>query len=62
MNGRFSFLIALEEEESIIKNVIIAMDTETDNGTGPNKGNVRWYGCSGIDCDEGWEHSFLPKK
>ena len=45
-----------------LKNEIIAMDKETDNGTGPNKGNLRWYGCSGIDCDEGWERSFLPKK
>ena len=45
-----------------LKNEIIVMDQETDNGTGQNKGNLRWYDCSGIDWDEGWGRSFLPKK
>ena len=45
-----------------LKEDIILMDKEFDNGDGPIKGAFRWYGCSGIDCDEGWEHSFLPDK
>ena len=45
-----------------LKNDIILMDKEVDKGDGPQKGTLRWYGCSGIDCDEGWEHSFLPDK
>lgn len=36
-----------------------AMDQETDSGDGPKAGKLRWYVCSGIDCDEGWEKSFL---
>ena len=41
---------------------IIAMDKDMDQGNGPNQGRIRWYTCSGIDCDEGWQHSFGPKK
>jgi len=46
----------------ILKSDIMALDTELDQGDGPEKGLLRWYGCLGIDCDEGWEESFLPKK
>ena len=35
------------------------MDQQIDNGDGPQKGLLRWYVCSGIDCDEGWQRSFL---
>jgi hypothetical protein len=45
-----------------LKEDIILMDKEVDNGDGPNKGALRWYVCSGIDCDEGWERSFLLEK
>jgi hypothetical protein len=45
-----------------LKNDIILMDNEIDNGDGAHKGAFRWYGCSGIDCDEGWESSFLVEK
>lgn len=39
------------------------MDQRIDHGDGPNKGLLRWYVCSGIDCDEGWQSSFLePSK
>jgi len=41
---------------------IIAMDKDMDQGNGPNQGTIRWYTCSGIDCDEGWQRSFGPKK
>jgi len=41
---------------------IIAMDKDMDQGNGPNQGTIRWYTCSGIDCDEGWRRSFGPKK
>ncbi len=34
------------------------MDQRIDNGDGSQKGLVRWYVCSGIDCDEGWQNSF----
>ena len=37
---------------------IIMMDNDVDNGDGSNAGKFRWYICSGIDCDEGWEGSF----
>jgi len=37
-------------------------DKDIDNGNGKNAGIFRWYVCSGIDCDEGWENSFLAKK
>ncbi len=45
-----------------LKTDIIAMDKDLDQGNGPNLGKIRWYICSGIDCDEGWEISFRPKK
>jgi hypothetical protein len=41
---------------------IISMDKHMDQGNGPDQGTLRWYTCSGIDCDEGWEISFRPKK
>jgi hypothetical protein len=41
-----------------LKEDIILMDKNIDNGNGPEQGIFRWYGCMGIDCDEGWEHSF----
>lgn len=41
---------------------IIMMDKEMDNGDGANTGKLRWYVCSGIDCNEGWESSFLTEK
>ena len=41
---------------------VIAMDKDMDQGNGPNQGTIRWYTCSGIDCDERWEISFKPKK
>ena len=43
-----------------LKDDILKMDRNVDTGNGANQGIVRWYDCSGIDCDEGWEHSFLP--
>ena len=45
-----------------LKADIILMDRDIDKGNGPNKGVIRWYDCKGIDCDEGWQHSFLPEK
>ena len=45
-----------------LKDTILAMDKEIDNGDGPRSGKLRWYVCSGIDCDEGWERSFLSEK
>ena len=41
---------------------IMSIDKEMDQENGPNQGTIRWYACSGIDCDEGWERSFKPKK
>ena len=41
---------------------IIAMDKDLDQGNGPDQGTIRWYTCSGIDCDEGWQRSFRPEK
>ena len=40
---------------------ILLIDQEIDKGNGPDKGLVRWYVCSGIDCDERWQNSFLRK-
>ncbi len=45
-----------------LKDDIIIMDKDIDNGDGAKAGKLRWYVCSGIDCDEGWENSFLPVK
>ncbi|MCP4370462.1 MAG: hypothetical protein GY797_20475 [Deltaproteobacteria bacterium] len=45
-----------------LKDEIIMMDKEIDSGDGANAGKLRWYVCSGIDCDEGWERSFLTGK
>ena len=41
------------------KEEVIAMDKDIDNGDGPDAGNLRWYICGGIDCDEGWEARFI---
>ncbi|MCP3901543.1 MAG: hypothetical protein GY707_17690 [Desulfobacteraceae bacterium] len=41
---------------------IIAMDKDIDKANGPDQGAIRWYVCSGIDCDEGWQRSFKPVK
>lgn len=38
---------------------IAVMDNAIDGGDGAATGKLRWYTCSGIDCDEGWETSFL---
>ena len=46
----------------LLKDEIIKMDKEIDNGDGANTGKLRWYLCRGIDCDEGWERSFLSEK
>jgi hypothetical protein len=35
---------------------------DIDSGDGANAGKLRWYVCSGIDCDEEWENSFLAGK
>ena len=35
------------------------IDNDIDNGDGPHKGRLRWYVCSGIDCEEGWERGFF---
>jgi hypothetical protein len=45
-----------------LKTDIIAMDKDMDEGNGPEQGKIRWYNCSGMDCDEGWQRSFGPKK
>lgn len=50
------------EHGRTLKTNVIRMDNETDKGDGPDKGTLRWYACSGIDCDEGWQHSFKPEK
>jgi hypothetical protein len=34
------------------------MDRQIDDGDGSQSGLLRWYVCSGIDCDEGWQTSF----
>lgn len=41
-----------------LKSEVVAMDQEIDGGDGAGAGKLRWYGCRGIDCDEGWEISF----
>ncbi len=43
-----------------LKADIIAMDKDIDQANGPDQGIIRWYVCSGIDCDEGWQGSFGP--
>ncbi|MFX1566599.1 MAG: hypothetical protein ACFFCH_11485 [Promethearchaeota archaeon] len=43
-----------------LKDEIIMIDKKIDSGDGAYAGKLRWYICSGIDCDEGWENSFLP--
>jgi hypothetical protein len=45
-----------------LKEEILLMDREVDCGDGPGEGRLRWYVCSGIDCDEGWEQSFIKRK
>ncbi|MDY6791817.1 MAG: hypothetical protein SWH54_11185 [Thermodesulfobacteriota bacterium] len=45
-----------------LKTDVIIMDEKIDQGNGPNQGTIRWYTCSGIDCDEGWQRSFRPAK
>jgi len=45
-----------------LKDTLLIMDKEIDNGDGPHSGKLRWYVCTGIDCDEGWEISFLREK
>jgi hypothetical protein len=45
-----------------LKDAIIKMDHDIDGGDGANLGKLRWYTCGGIDCDEGWENRFLPRK
>ena len=45
-----------------LKDEIVKMDKEIDTGDGANAGKLRWYVCMGIDCDEGWESSFLTGK
>ena len=42
-----------------LKNEILIMDRDIDHGDGPDRGRLRWYVCSGIDCEEGWERGFL---
>jgi hypothetical protein len=42
-----------------LKEEVILQDTNNDNGNGANQGHLRWYVCSGIDCDEGWQSSFM---
>jgi len=39
---------------------ILQIDQTSDNGNGSEIGYVRWYICSGIDCDERWQDSFKP--
>jgi hypothetical protein len=45
-----------------LKEEVIAIDNDTDNGDGPHLGKLGWYVCGGIDCDEGWESRFIKKK
>ncbi len=45
-----------------LKTDIIAMDKDIDKANGSDQGIIRWYVCSGIDCDEGWQRSFKPAK
>ena len=45
-----------------LKTDIIAMDRALDQGDGATSGAIRWYGCMGIDCDEGWQRSFITPK
>ncbi len=45
-----------------LKTDVIAMDKKKDQGNGSKQGKIRWYICRGIDCDEGWQSSFRPKK
>ncbi|MFH0725747.1 MAG: hypothetical protein V2B19_05260 [Pseudomonadota bacterium] len=41
------------------KKEVMSMDQQIDKSDGPEKGMLRWYDCSGIDCDEGWQRGFL---
>lgn len=45
-----------------LKDEIVIKDAGIDNGSGAHAGKLRWYVCRGIDCDEGWENSFLTRK
>jgi hypothetical protein len=45
-----------------LKEEVIAIDNDKDNGDGPNFGKVRWYVCGGIDCDEGWDSRFISER
>jgi hypothetical protein len=38
------------------------LDEDIDGGDGPTAGKLRWYVCSGIDCDEGWEIGFIAQE
>ena len=69
VNDEAVFAKALSEGDTRIiehgrklKTDVIGMDKEIDQGNGPNQGTIRWYTCSGIDCDEGWQRSFRPAK
>ncbi len=42
-----------------LKDKVTSLDIDKDNGNGAEQGNLRWYNCSGIDCDEGWQRSFI---
>lgn len=37
---------------------IILLDQQVDQADGQDEGLLRWYACSGIDCDERWQVSF----
>lgn len=45
-----------------LKEAILLMDKENDGQNGASAGKIRWYVCGGIDCDEGWENSFLADR
>jgi hypothetical protein len=42
-----------------LKEEVVTIDNDEDNGDGPEFGKLRWYVCGGIDCDEGWENRFI---
>ncbi len=38
---------------------VMLIDQKIDKEDGSKDGLVRWYNCSGIDCDEGWQRRFI---
>ncbi len=47
----------VDHGRKLIQDVML-IDLKIDKEDGSKEGLIRWYNCSGIDCDEGWQKSF----